>query len=134
MSDDADVAAREMAAWAENLEGKAELYQELHGRMAGLSVTETSRDGAIIVTVDNTGVPTDLHLAESARGRAPGELAGQIMECLRRAQSTLRHEVEAMVHDTVGDDDAGTAVIDQYARRFPDPEAPESEDEDPPGR
>lgn len=128
MSDNPDAAAREMTAWAQDLEGRAELYQDLHGRMAGLSVTEASRDGAITVTVDNTGIPTGLHLAEGARGRAPAELATQIMECLCRAQATLRHEVEAMVLDTVGDDDTGTAVIDQYARRFPDPELAESED------
>ncbi|MBU3061644.1 YbaB/EbfC family nucleoid-associated protein [Nocardia sp. NEAU-G5] len=132
MSDNPNTAAREMAAWAQDLEGRAERYQDLHGRMAGLSVTETSRDGAITVTIDNTGVPTDLHLAESARGRAPAELATQIMRCLRRAQAILRHEVEAMVMDTVGEDDTGTAVIDQYARRFPDPELAEPQDN--PGR
>ncbi|MGF6883931.1 hypothetical protein ABIA39_003827 [Nocardia sp. GAS34] len=128
MSDNPDAAAQEMTAWAQDLEGRAELYQDLHGRMAGLSVTETSRDDAITVTIDHTGVPTDLYLAEGARGRARAQLATQIMDCLRRAQATLRREVQAMVLDTVGDDDTGTAVMDQYARRFPDPELAESED------
>src|SRR5690606_31068438 len=52
-------------------------------------------------------------------------LSDQIMACLRRAQATLRARVTDLVHGSVGDDEAGQILINQFADRFPDPEPEE---------
>jgi hypothetical protein len=111
--DDPDVAAGE---------GKSRRYQELLGRMSRLIVTETSRDGTVTVTVDNTGVLTDLRLRDDVRERVPAALGEEIVQCLGRAQSALRREVAAIVAGTIGEGDTGTAIIEQYVQRFPDSE------------
>lgn len=41
---------------------------------------------------------------------------------MRRAQAGRRHQVEGLVHDVVGE--AGSAIIGQYANRFPDVDPP----------
>ncbi|WP_051181975.1 YbaB/EbfC family nucleoid-associated protein [Nocardia vinacea] len=120
LSGDPGQAADELAKWAENLERKAQQYQSLHGRMATVTVTETSSDNRISVTVDANGVPTDIRLSAAARGMDPAVISGEIMSCMRRAQAKLRNQVTDMVHDAVGDDAAGAAIIGQYIDRFPD--------------
>ncbi len=131
--EDPGQAADQLTNWAEDLQRKAQRYQGLHGRMAGLTVTETSDDNRVTVTVDNTGVPTDIRLAEQTRGMDPSAVAAELMSCLRKAQATLRREVTSMVQDTVGDDDAGAAIINQYAERFPNPEEAQENSDKPKG-
>ncbi|WP_330232100.1 YbaB/EbfC family nucleoid-associated protein [Nocardia sp. NBC_00508] len=90
--------------------------------MTALTVTESSGDGRVSVTVESSGVPTAINLSAGSRGMDPAVLSDEIMSCLRRAHSVLRTEVTELVQNTVGDDEAGVAIIDQYAQRFPDPE------------
>ncbi len=92
--------------------------------MRDLTVTESSADHRVVVTVDNSGVPTAITLSPNARGMDPAVLSAEIMSCLRRAQSALRAQVTELVRATVGDDAAGVAITDQYAQRFPDPRDP----------
>lgn len=100
--------------------------------MQALTVTESSRDGRVGVTVDSSGVPTAIDLSPNSRGMDPAALSVEIMSCMRRAQSSLRTRVTELVRDTVGDDEAGAAITAQYAQRFPDPEpAAPSEDRTP---
>ncbi|WP_068057266.1 YbaB/EbfC family nucleoid-associated protein [Nocardia xishanensis] len=112
-------AAEDIARIAADFERQAKSFEQLRERMATLTVTETSRDGRIGVTVDNNGVPTDIALAAGTRGMDPAVVSAEIMSCLRRAQATLRTQVAQTVNDTVGEDPAGTAIADQYAQRFP---------------
>ncbi|MBF6210404.1 YbaB/EbfC family nucleoid-associated protein [Nocardia puris] len=126
LSNDPAQAADDLARWAENLQRTAEKYQELHGRMAAVSVTETSADNRISVTVDANGVTTAISLAPATRGMDPAAVASELMACTKRAQAKLRVQVTDMVHAAVGDDAAGQSIVGQYAERFPDvaPEAP----------
>ncbi|MCP2275766.1 YbaB/EbfC DNA-binding family protein [Nocardia amikacinitolerans] len=118
---DPNQAADELARWAENLERTAQKYQDLQGRMAALSVTESSADNRISVTVDANGVTTGITLAAGSRGMDPAAVAAELMACTRRAQARLRDQVTDLVHNVVGDDGAGQAIVGQYAERFPDP-------------
>lgn len=120
--DNLNNAADDLARWAEDLERKAQRYQELHGKMSEVSVTETSADGRIGVTVDANGVTTAVTLAPAVRGMDPAAVAAELMACTRRAQARLRDRVTGLVHDMVGTDDAGEAIVGQYAERFPDAE------------
>ncbi|WP_280262133.1 YbaB/EbfC family nucleoid-associated protein [Nocardia wallacei] len=120
MSGGLEGAAEDLARWAENLERKAQQFQSLQGRMSAISVTETSSDNRIAVTVDSGGATTAIHLAASTRGMDPGAVAAELMACTRRAQAKLRREVTDLVHDTVGSDSAAETIVGQYAERFPD--------------
>ncbi|MFE7799097.1 YbaB/EbfC family nucleoid-associated protein [Nocardia sp. NPDC057440] len=122
MSNDLSGAADELARWAENLERKAQQYQDLQGRMAAVSVTETSADKRVSVTVDANGVTTGIYLAPSSRGMDPAVLSAELMACTRRAQAKLRTQVTDLVHNAVGEDGPGQAIISQYAEKFPDPD------------
>lgn len=120
MNGDLRSAAGDLAAWARRLEEGAERYRELRGRMSALTVTERSADRTVAVTVDADGCTVGIELAPAARGADPAALAAELLACTRRAQARLRREVTGLVHDTVGAEAAGAAVVEQYARRFPD--------------
>lgn len=118
--DDLNNAAAELSRWAEDLEQKAQRYQELHAKMTAVSVTDTSADGRISVTVDANGSTTAITLAAAVRGMDPTTVATELMACTHRAQARLRDQVTGLVHDTVGTDEAGEAIVGQYSDRFPD--------------
>ncbi|RDI43253.1 YbaB/EbfC family nucleoid-associated protein [Nocardia mexicana] len=136
MSGGLEGAAEDLARWAENLERKAQQFQSLQGQMSAISVTETSSDNRISVTVDSSGVTTGIHLAAGTRGMDPAAVAAELMACTRRAQARLRNQVTDLVHTMVGGDSAAEVIVGQYAERFPDagPEpgfAPASQDAPP---
>ncbi|MGW5922075.1 YbaB/EbfC family nucleoid-associated protein [Nocardia fluminea] len=118
--DDLNNAAAELSRWAEDLEQKAQRYQELHAKMTAVSVTDTSADGRISVTVDANGSTTAITLAAAVRGMDPTAVATELMACTHRAQARLRDQVAGLVQDTVGADEAGQAIVGQYSDRFPD--------------
>ncbi|MEV6323829.1 YbaB/EbfC family nucleoid-associated protein [Nocardia sp. NPDC051787] len=123
---DSNPAAEAMAQVAADFERRAALYQELQGRMTALTVTESSSCGRISVTVDANGVPTAVNLSASTRGMDPAVVSAEIMSCLRRAQSKLRAQVTELVHNTVGDDPAGAAIVERFVQQFPDSEPSET--------
>jgi DNA-binding protein YbaB len=118
--DDLHNAAAELSRWAQDLEQKAQRYQELHAEMTAVSVTDTSADGRISVTVDANGSTTAITLAAAVRGMDPTAVATELMACTHRAQARLREQVTGLVHDMVGTDEAGAAIVGQYSDRFPD--------------
>lgn len=120
ISSDPTKAAEELEKWAAGLEKKAVGYNRLQQRLDETSVTAVGRDGAIRVTVDANGVPTQLELSERARELPAGQLAAEIMDCMRRAQARLREQVRGMVADTVPvDDEPARNLVAQYEQRFP---------------
>ncbi|NLU84365.1 YbaB/EbfC family nucleoid-associated protein [Rhodococcus sp. HNM0569] len=129
ISADPGRAAQELDEWAKGLEEKARSFQTLHEQMNATTVTHTSRDGRVRVTVDGNGLPTDITLTDAARGTEPAALSAEIMQCLREARTQLRERVTSLVRGTVGDDEAGNGIVSQYVARFPDP----TEDSDPVG-
>ncbi|HEY6425494.1 MAG TPA: YbaB/EbfC family nucleoid-associated protein [Pseudonocardiaceae bacterium] len=116
-------AGQALIGWAETLQRKAQTYRDLQHEMSQLAVTEASVDGAVRVTVDSQGVPTELTLTERARGVDPARLSAELMSCLRRAQSTLAARVDDLVTGSVPDsaDDAGARIVASYRDRFPAP-------------
>ncbi|MEU7765139.1 YbaB/EbfC family nucleoid-associated protein [Nocardia sp. NPDC049190] len=116
-------AAESFAQLAEDFERRAGRFQQLQERMTALTITESSGGGRVSVTVDSNGVPTAINLSARSRGQDPAVLSAEIMSCMRQAQSTLRTQVTELVQRTVGADEAGAAIIDQFAQRFPDPES-----------
>ncbi|WP_280462346.1 YbaB/EbfC family nucleoid-associated protein [Nocardia carnea] len=121
MSDDPLATAAGLAQWAEQMQQKAQRFQVLQGRLAQLSVTETTGDNSVRVTVDSNGVPTDIRFTDGIRRRSPAALSTEVMACLSRARAALGREVTAAVHEVVGDDPIGATVIEQFAGRLAGP-------------
>ncbi|MFF0527081.1 YbaB/EbfC family nucleoid-associated protein [Nocardia amikacinitolerans] len=122
MDNKLDQTIADLGRYAESLENTAKKYDDLQRSMAALSVTESTDDGRISVTVDSNGVPTAIDLAASTRGMDPAAVSAGIMSCLHRAQAKLRGRVTDLVHDLVGNDAPAADMVGRYAERFPDPE------------
>ncbi|HJT02792.1 MAG TPA: YbaB/EbfC family nucleoid-associated protein [Pseudonocardiaceae bacterium] len=115
-------AGRALIRRADELQRKAEAYRGLHQEMSELTVTETSTDGMVRVSVDAQGVPTELTLTERARGMDPARLSAELMTCLRRAHSTLATQVQDLVAASTVDsaDSPAAQIVACYRDRFGD--------------
>jgi hypothetical protein len=51
-----------LIGWTEQLHRKAQAYRGLQREISQLTVTETSADSAVRITIDAQGVPTELTL------------------------------------------------------------------------
>jgi DNA-binding protein YbaB len=108
------------ADWQRQIAENARRYQELQDRIARLSITEASRDGAVRVTVSATGVLTDLVLTERRPDLPLAQVGAQIMACVRRAQARIPDLMRQTMRDTVGPADPAAQLILADARqRFP---------------
>jgi DNA-binding protein YbaB len=121
-------AERRIEQWADQVAQKAERYQAMQARVAEITVTESSSDGAVRLTVASSGVVTDLELSDRATEQPARQLAAQIMDTMRRAQGKLSGQVAEVMQASVGDDqETVAAVVSSYQQRFPeqpDDEAP----------
>src|SRR5215211_7244477 len=116
---------RRVEQWAAEFAAKADRYQQMQQQISQVSAAESSADGAVRVTVDSAGIVTDLVLSDRAGSLRPQQLAAQILEVMRRAQSRLTDRVQQVMQDTVGDDEATVrAVVASYEQRFPVPPPP----------
>lgn len=118
--DQPSAAQRQVEEWAAQVAQKAERYQAMQARVAGITVTESSSDGAVRLTVGSSGVMTDLELSDRATQQPARQLAAQIMDTMRRAQGRLSGQVAEVMQASVGDDqETVTAVVSSYQQRFP---------------
>jgi len=116
---DLDSAEQWVDDWQARIHEKAAQARELSARVSGLRVTVESRDGAVRVTVDSTGVPAEIVLADAVVGWRPDRIAAEIMATMRRAQRRLTVAVAQAAEATVGaDSETGRAVLDSYDTRF----------------
>ncbi|MFI9533541.1 YbaB/EbfC family nucleoid-associated protein [Nocardia fusca] len=119
---DLDRAIAGFAQMAADAERRAQRFAALHERMTTLTATESGAGGRVSVTVDSSGVPTAIDLAPGVREMDSRALSAEILACMRRAQRKLRPGIAGLVHDIVGEDPAGAALVDGFDRRFPEPE------------
>lgn len=111
-----------MADWQAQVAENARRYGELSDRLARASITETSRDGGVRVTVDADGSVADLVLDDRVWPSSMPELAEQIMGCLRRARARIPDLLAQTMAETVGTQDESAALLMADARRkFPPP-------------
>jgi DNA-binding protein YbaB len=105
---------------------KAARYQEMRAGVEQVTVTESSSDGLVTVTVDASGVVTDLRLTDRIVEHSGAQVASITLATMRRAQSRLGERVTRIVQDTVGEDQAVLdKVTSSYHSRFPEPEPEE---------
>lgn len=128
MPEDVGAAERMVRQWQERAAEKAQKFEAMRSQVEQISVTESTRDGAVRVTIGSNGLLQDLQLSEAAANRPMSKLSAEIMRTVQLAQSRLPELMQQAVADTVGTDDpAAQHVVGEARRNFP--EAPE-EDED----
>lgn len=116
---DPDEMERRLSQWTQGFAAKAKQFHAMRTQVESVAVTESSRDGAVRVTVDSRGMLTDLALTDRIRDMSPPELAVQVMACLRRAQQQLAPLVRDAMQATVGGDEPVVEkVVSGYRERF----------------
>jgi hypothetical protein len=108
-----------LSDWQASIVDRAERAGELAQRVAALHATAEGLSGRVRVTVDSTGVPVDITLADSLEGWQPSRIAGEIMATMRRAQVELTGRIEQAAADTVGPgSETAQTVLASYHQRF----------------
>ena len=128
MPDDIGATERMVREWQERAQQKAERFGRMQSEIEQLSITESSRDGAVEVTVGSSGMLQRLELADSAGNRPMHRLAAEIMHVVQLAQSKIPERMQPAAADTVGEDDEAVQHVLGQAKRF-FPEAPAEPEE-----
>ncbi|WP_406632386.1 YbaB/EbfC family nucleoid-associated protein [Amycolatopsis sp. WGS_07] len=119
--------AAQVDQWVARAKEKAQRYQEMQSAVGRVSVTESSRDGLVTVTVDSAGNATDLRITDKVRELSGEQVAAAVLTTLRRAQARLPERLGEVMAETIGDDqDTIDTVVGRYREKFPEPEEPEA--------
>ncbi|MFI0463937.1 YbaB/EbfC family nucleoid-associated protein [Saccharopolyspora sp. 5N102] len=130
MVEDIGAAERMVQQWQERAAEKAEKFGRMQQEIEQIAVTETSRDGAIQVTIGSNGILQSLQLSENASNRPMAKLGAEIMRAVQAAQAKIPTLMQQAVSNTVGlDDVAAQHVLTQARKNFPEP--PEDEPDAP---
>lgn len=106
--------------WIADAEQMAARYQQLSTDVSQVSITESTPDGLITVTVNSGGLVTDLRISERVTGMPGPQVAAGVMMAMRRAQSRIAAQVAELMHATIGQDKAMVdAVMTNYQEMFP---------------
>jgi DNA-binding protein YbaB len=121
-----DEAIRKVNDWAAGFARKAERYATVQERTEQLSLSATSPDGTVRVTVGADGVVSDLAFSNRIRTTAPEELARMVLATMRQAQAGITQRVAEVMDEVLGDEDRETrsAMLGALSARF-DPEDPD---------
>lgn len=115
-----DAAEQMIDDWEAGFAKRAAQAKELSQRLGALTVSMSSEDGAVTVTVASSGALTDLSLIERVKDQPADRIAAQILAVIRSAQAELGRQVAAAVGSTVGaNSPTGKAVLASYARQTP---------------
>ncbi|WP_158852012.1 YbaB/EbfC family nucleoid-associated protein [Saccharothrix deserti] len=130
MPEDIGASERMLGQWQQSIEQKAQRYQEMAGRVQGMTISEASRDGSVRLTIGSNGILTNLEIAESARDKRMVEVSAEVMRTLQRAQSRIPELLQQAMAETIGtQDETANVLFNEAKRNFP---APPHEEEPPP--
>jgi DNA-binding protein YbaB len=117
--------------WAAGLTEKAQRYQAAQQQTEQIRLTASSANGVVRVTVAADGNITELELSDRIQTTPPRDLAAQILDTIRRAQSGIAERVSQVMTEQLGDEDMQTraVLLDNLRARFP-----QQDDEDPRSR
>ncbi|MFK0243406.1 YbaB/EbfC family nucleoid-associated protein [Amycolatopsis azurea] len=120
---------RMVADWERDAEEKAQRYQRMQEQVERISITESVASGAVSVTVGHNGLPTDVKMTQAVLKMSPDEIASNVLNAMRKAQSKYPERLAEITAETVGDDQTTRHLVATAADNFP---APPDEDEPPP--
>jgi YbaB/EbfC DNA-binding family len=116
----ADAAQEWVRGWSASSGKAADRARALSSQVAQLSVTASSADGTVQVTIDGSGAVADLRLGELVRKWPAADIAAEILRIMGRAQAMLATRVAEIAAQTVGADSAtARAVVGRFQQRFP---------------
>jgi DNA-binding protein YbaB len=120
--------------WAAGLAEKAQRYQAAQQQTEQLRLTASSANGVVRVTVAADGNITGLELSDKIQTMPPGDVAAQILDTIRRAQSGIAERVSEVMTEQLGDEDMQTraVLLDNLRARFPSQDG--EEESSPPSR
>lgn len=108
--------------WERLVDDNARRYRELHERVSRLSITETSPDGLVRVTVSADGQLTGLQLRDRWNPPPLPHVAAVIMSCVHHARARIPDLLRQAMFDTIGlGDPSAQLLLDQARKRFPPP-------------
>lgn len=118
-----------MADWDRQLREWAEQYEAMACRLDAQTVTETSADRTVQVTVSSRGMLMNLSLTEAAGAKGMAELSARIMKTLRRAQARIPELLARTMAETVGSEgETANRLLAEARQMFPaDTEEPAPE-------
>ncbi|MEV6906770.1 YbaB/EbfC family nucleoid-associated protein [Amycolatopsis sp. NPDC051071] len=119
---------RMVADWERDAGEKAQRYQRMQERVEQISITESVASGAVSVTVGHNGLPTDVKMTQAVLRMSPDEIAGNVLNAMRKAQSRYPERLAEITAETVGDDQTTRHLVATAVDNFP---APPEEDEAP---
>jgi DNA-binding protein YbaB len=104
---------------------------ELRTRAETVSVTESSADGGITVTVNSGGVLTGLRITDQVTEVAGAQIAEQVLATMRRAQARIAGRMDEVLGEAAADDpELRQRVLAVYHDRFPEPDPEPTPDEE----
>lgn len=120
-----------LKTYGAKIEQAKQQAEQAVGQLGGVGGSASSPDGLITVTVNATGVLTDLQIKPEARGMDPGEIAAAVLTASTKAQREASGRVVQIMGDFVGESPALDFVKAQmpngYAGDGTDEEEPKSE-------
>jgi DNA-binding protein YbaB len=121
ISRDPDEAMAGIDRWAQGFADKAQRYQAAQRETEQLRLTASSANGVVRVTVGADGNVTGLELGDKVRTMPPADLAAQILDTMRRAQSGIADRVSDVMTEQLGDEDQETRaeMLGTLRTRFP---------------
>jgi DNA-binding protein YbaB len=121
LSRDPDEVMAGIGRWAQGFTEKAQRYQAAQAQTEQLRLTASGPGGVVRVTVGADGNVTALELGNKTRTMPPEELAAQILDTIRRAQSGIADRVGEVMSENLGDEDpqTRTEMLDALRTRFP---------------
>ncbi|MEU4448887.1 YbaB/EbfC family nucleoid-associated protein [Actinosynnema sp. NPDC050801] len=120
LSGDPGQAERSVDDWVEGMRQRADKLQALRAEVERIQVTETSANGAVVVTVDSSGSPVDIRFTDRAGAVRPEDLGPLVMGCLRTARARITAQVRDAAEANMGGDlpDTRRMLVDSYRERF----------------
>jgi DNA-binding protein YbaB len=107
-------------SWDKEIQERAERYRAMARRLDEQSVTESSTDKAVVVTVSSRGMLTDLTLTETAGAKGMAELSAMIMTTVKRAQARIPQLLKQALAETVGTDGpTASRLLAEADQHFP---------------
>jgi hypothetical protein len=106
-------------AWLSSISTHTAQTRQLSERVAAVSATASSVDGAVEVTVSSSGLLTDLRLDDEVRSWPAERIATEILTVQREAQRLLVTRVGQVARETVGEQSpTAQAMVDELQSRF----------------
>lgn len=116
-----EAAIREFGRTVADIHARNERFARMRAEAEQVTVRETSPNGGVTVTVNSSGIVTDL-VIDPATAPPVDRIAGEIMSTMRRAQGRLADRVGDVMRSTMGDDtDTMNRVTEIYRTSFPEP-------------